>query len=58
MEDDVWGGVKMTVGCDYTDCSYNKDGQCDRAYINIELELTGSGFLPICQNAEYGKEEE
>lgn len=42
----------MIVACDFNDCEYCNDGECTREYVNIELELTASGFLPICQNYE------
>lgn len=46
----------MIVACDSSDCSFYRDGECSREYINIEQDLTASGFHPICQ--DYQEKEE
>ena len=49
----------IIIKCDATVCKHNKDGECDmkgdrfvHAYIDIEMQMTPSGFYPICQNYE------
>ena len=42
----------LTVGCGVEDCQFWKDNECTRKYINIDYEITASGFYPICQSYE------
>ena len=44
------------IACCVEDCIYNKDHECIRQYINIDYEITLSGFYPICENYEEKEE--
>ena len=40
----------MTVACYVDGCKFNKDCECTRDYVNIDYEMTASGFYPMCQS--------
>lgn len=42
----------IDLGCYVDGCRFNKDNKCDRAYVNIDYEMTASGFYPMCQSYE------
>lgn len=46
----------IDLGCHVDGCRYNKDNKCDRAYVNIDYEMTASGFYPMCQSYEESDE--